>query len=120
MFQAVLTVCGLTHSTSLLLSLENEAGRAEFPVQLEVETLPSKLQLPLPATEWIQVLAFIETPNTDILNQQNVFQSHLCSVLGVAAGAALLMLLAVQAGLLVRHRRHGCRRFETNKIAMWN
>ena len=51
LFQTVLTVFGLIHSTSLLLSLENEAGWVEFPVKLEVERLPSKLKLPLPATE---------------------------------------------------------------------
>ena len=100
--EALLMVRNLTTDVTLIVEIMNVAGFCEFPVIISVESaiaLESKDEL---STSVAANVAWIEF--------------NVCTVLGIAAGALFSLIILLQLGCYVRHRRHGCKRFETNKI----
>ena len=95
--EAFLSVSGLSRDINLLVDIENLGGFSQFPVSISLESaLSAEMSAMMRDMEW--------------------FEMNICTVLGIAAGTIFAILLFLQVAFFIRHKRHGCKRFETNKM----
>ena len=43
-------------------------------------------------------------------------EKNICTIVGVALGLALLLIIVIQVTMICRHKRHGCKSFRSEKI----
>ena len=80
------------------LSLDNSLGSSSLQVEVEWAEAPGTEMM----SAVMRDIAWIE---------QNI-----CSVVGVAGGVAVCIILVIQLTIICRHRRHGCKSFHLDKI----
>ena len=80
------------------LSLDNSLGSSSLQVEVEWTEAPGREMM----SAVMRDIAWIE--------------ENICSVVGVAAGLAVCLIIIIQLTIICRHRRHGCKSFHSDKI----
>ena len=80
------------------LTLRNSVGSTDL--QIEIDWVPPQGNARMSAV--MKDLAWLE--------------GNICTIVGVAGGMATCLILVIQATMICRHRRHGCKSFQSPKI----
>ena len=99
--EAFLSAAELSGDIALVVEIQNLGGFSQFPVSISLESTNAaestgKMSAMMRDMAWLEI--------------------NICTILGIAAGAIFAILLFLQVAFFIRHKRHGCKRFETNKI----
>ena len=85
-------------SVTMELTLRNSVGSSDL--QVEIDWVPPKGNARMSAV--LKDLAWLE--------------DNICTIVGVAGGMATILILTIQVTMICRHRRHGCKSFQSPKI----
>ena len=99
--EAFLSASNLSRNIALVVDIQNLGGFAQFPVSITLGS-PTTAESKGEMSTMMEELAWLEI--------------NICTILGIAAGTIFAILLFLQVAFFLRHKRHGCKRFETNKM----
>ena len=99
--EAFLSISNLARDISLVVDIQNMGGFTQFPISISLGS-PTMSQSKGKMSAVMKEMAWLEI--------------NICTVLGIAAGSIFSILLFLQVAFFIRHKRHGCKRFETNKM----
>ena len=89
-------MCDIIEDTEFLLEISNIGGVAVVTIEVVTINYPSGLSALMRDISWLQ--------------------DNVCLVVGVAGGVACLLIIGAQITIMVRHKRHGCQSFSSQKL----